>query len=109
MFIGEDDELLELTRLPMEAIQPPDHHPIHGTFPDVAQQSLVFRPGFASVERAPVVVDVDARHLPFAPRGLGSTIILLGAARRDARRKDRVICGSRWLRSAALRFARLQY
>ena len=77
MLVAEHDELLELARLAMQTVEPPDHHAVARPELDVAEQALVFRPGLLGVEGADVIVNIDLSDAPSAPLRLLQTIRLL--------------------------------
>jgi hypothetical protein len=77
MLIAKHDELLELARLAMQPIEPPDHHSVTPAELDVAEESLVRGPWLLCVVRAEIVVNVHLGNVPASPFRLIQTIGLL--------------------------------
>src|SRR5450755_4327026 len=77
VLVAEHDEFLELPRLTVQPVEPPDHDAITHPELDVAQKPLVSGPRFLRVECAEVVVHVDLGNAPPAPLRLFEAIRLL--------------------------------
>jgi hypothetical protein len=77
VLVAEHDELLELPRLAMEPVKPPDHHAVALTCLDIGQKALIFTAGLLVVESADVVVEIDASDDPAASVRLFEAVGLL--------------------------------
>ena len=77
MLVADHDELFQLARLTMQAVEAPDHHAVTQSELDVLQQALIFGPRLLCVVCAPIIIDIHLSDAPASSRRLRKAVGLL--------------------------------